>query len=195
MQILGLSTTEAVALAARPTAERPFVNNEIFDILLTNQWVVEDPNPVFGTYRSVQNPDIIIPAQLWALQVDQLTLRSVQDFRIPENEGALMEAFGTAWTYLMNVDRFDGPRGNVCSAPEFQFSGNGATAGGGDASTPPEAVEEPQGGQGLGFPTEDCGDLDQRVCEDGTCNEPYSPQLDGANIVCREPSADTPESA
>ena len=123
MQILGLSTTEAVALAARPTADRPLINNEIFDILLTNQWEVLDPNPITGTYQSVQNPEIVIPAQIWALQVDQLTLRSVRNFRIPENQGALMDAFSSGWTYLMNADRFDGPTGNVCDNISMDASG------------------------------------------------------------------------
>ena len=75
-----------------------------------------DADPITGTYRSVQNPDIVIGADLWALQTDQLTLRSVQEFAQDSNRDAFLAAFKSGWEYLMTADRFDGPRSNACDA-------------------------------------------------------------------------------
>lgn len=76
-------------------------------------------DPISGQYKSIENPDLVIPISTWVLLRDPETLFYVKEFA--DNPEALNAQLGKAWVYLMNADRFEGPVGNVCSAPEFQF--------------------------------------------------------------------------
>ena len=76
-------------------------------------------DPIDGEYRSVENPNIVIPVSVWVTLRDPETLFYVKEFAADVNK--LKIQLGKAWVYLMNADRFDGPRGNVCSGEQFQF--------------------------------------------------------------------------
>ena len=69
-----------------------------------------------------------IPVKTFVLLRDATTRYWVNVFA--EDAGALNEQLGSAWVYLMNADRFDGPDGNLCSGAEFQS----------DFSFPPFAI-------------------------------------------------------
>ena len=115
---MGLTPSQYVALAARPTTDSPTFSNSIFQKLLDNKWEpvlignATAVDPVEGEYR-VAGGEETVQVGVWVLLRDAKFRRYVRQFA--ESEGALKEAFASAWTYLMNADRFKGPNGNVCA--------------------------------------------------------------------------------
>lgn len=56
-----------------------------------------------------------MPVLKWALVTDGDLRAHVELFA--RDDAAFKAAFASAWTKLMNADRFDGPTANVCDAP------------------------------------------------------------------------------
>jgi catalase (peroxidase I) len=123
----GLTTSEIVALMGRPrspsqmyrmgyygswTMETGSLSNEYFVTLLNNMW---QPYTVPGSgakeYQAVGTSLFATPADL-GITWDTNTLAIAQDFA--SDSDLFMSEFVSAWTKLMNIDRFDGPTGNVC---------------------------------------------------------------------------------
>lgn len=118
---MGLSASQYVALAARPTATSPILSNSVFKTLVEHTWepvlAIEGDaiavDPLEGEYRAVGDSEVVVPVAQWVLLRDAELRFHVREFA--ESEEALAKAFGSAWEYLMNADRFDGPARNVCS--------------------------------------------------------------------------------
>lgn len=70
-------------------------------------------DPLEGEYMSV-NGEHTISVATWVLLRDPDMAEAVKEFA--HDADKLDAELGSAWVYLMNADRFDGPTGNVCSA-------------------------------------------------------------------------------
>lgn len=75
-------------------------------------------DPYTGEYRA-KDGSLTIPVTTWVLLKDADLRKWVQEFAM--NPEKIYAELGSAWVYLMNADRFDGPTGNVCAGPEYQF--------------------------------------------------------------------------
>jgi len=129
--LLGLSSRELVALQARPrslaqqarlgyqgtwaSTSAGIVSNLYFKLLLNNTWVNETLSNGYVQYRSVQSPSIVMMPTDINLLYDSELLSIVQEFA--GEQQMFYRAFSAAWTRLMNIDRFQGPLGNVCNSP------------------------------------------------------------------------------
>jgi len=126
---LGLTDTEAVALMGKPRSASQMYrmgyygtwsynpaqfDNTYFISLLNETW---DPYTVprtgYEQYKARGKELYILETDI-GLRWDADTLAIVQDFA-SDNEYFLVE-FVSAWTKVMNSDRFDGPVGNLCEA-------------------------------------------------------------------------------
>ena len=87
------------------------VSSAFYNILLTNTWE-EVPGSGGEEYQSIETPGVYVLATDLGLVWDPEFKAQVVEYA-QDNELFLYE-FGMAWTALMNVDRFDGPTGNLC---------------------------------------------------------------------------------
>lgn len=87
------------------------VSNAYFKLLLTETWE-EVPGSDGAEYVSVDNPGVYVLATDLALVWDPEFKAQVVLYA-QDNDLFLYE-LGSAWTTLMNADRFDGPTGSVC---------------------------------------------------------------------------------
>ncbi|CAN0300043.1 unnamed protein product [Laminaria digitata] len=124
MKIMGLSVPQMVALAGRPRNKEHMillgysgsytdtvtVSNEFYNILLTNSW--EKVPGSDGECKAVGKEDV------YALDSDLAVVWDAE-FKAQvglyaENNDLFVKEFTSAWTTLMNADRFDGSTGTVC---------------------------------------------------------------------------------
>jgi catalase (peroxidase I) len=125
--LIGLTDREYVALQARLRSPMqmkrigysgswtmtPYVlSNEYFTTLLSQTWVQEMSPRGLVQYRSESSFIYMTPLDL-GIKWDTTYLAIAQDFAA-DNDMFLME-FASAWTKVMNIDRFDGPTGNLCN--------------------------------------------------------------------------------
>ena len=125
MLVKGLTPTEYVALvggrvysetiASNFTAKNS-LSNELFVNLTSNE--ATDAAPIELAF--LEDPD-------FATIVKQFSA----------DKKAFKEAFAAAWTKMMNADRFDGPLGNVCTAPSDADAGD--APGTGDVRSPQDS--------------------------------------------------------
>lgn len=85
--------------------------NDFYNTLLTETWE-EVPGMGGKEYQAVGKSGV------YALDTD-LALVWDPEFKaqselFAQSNELFLEEFGSAWTALMNADRFDGPTGNVC---------------------------------------------------------------------------------
>jgi catalase (peroxidase I) len=126
---IGLTDLEAVALAGRPrsgaqmnrmgyfgswnTGQAAVLSNQFFITLLNETW---DPFTVpgsgFSEYKARGKEIYILPSDI-ALRWDANTLAIAQDFA--SDNTLFLSTFATAWTKVVNIDRFDGPVNNICN--------------------------------------------------------------------------------
>lgn len=93
------------------TVTNAALSNEFFKILLVNTW--EEVEGSDGEeYEAVDNPGVYVLATDLALVWDPEF--KAQSVKYAEDNELFLKEFGSAWTALMNADRFDGPTGNVC---------------------------------------------------------------------------------
>ncbi|CAM9581686.1 unnamed protein product [Hapterophycus canaliculatus] len=128
MKIVGLSVAQMVALAARPrsashmvdnlgfsgsytTTSPAVLSNEYYNILLTETWE-EVPGSDGAEYQAVGKSDVFALATDLALIWDPEF--KAQSFMYATDNDLFLKEFSSAWTTLMNADRYDGPTGNVC---------------------------------------------------------------------------------
>lgn len=131
MKIMGLSVPQMVALAARPrspsqmirlgfsgsyTEDPTTVSNAFFKILLTETWE-EVPGSGGAEYEAVDSPGVYALATDLALVWDGEF--KAQSVKYAENNYLFLDEFASAWTAVMNADRFDGPTGNVCGKGRY----------------------------------------------------------------------------
>lgn len=81
--MIGLSVSQFVALAARPTATSPTLSTSIFKTLVDNTWepVLEGDaiavDPLEGEYCAVSDAAVVVPVARWVLLRDaELRFRS-----------------------------------------------------------------------------------------------------------------------
>ena len=126
MKIMGLSLSHFVALAGRPrspshmvqlgysgsyTEDSTSVSNAFYNILLTETWQ-EVEGSGGAEYQAAGNPGVYVLATDLALVWDPVF--KAQVVRYAENNELFLDEFASAWTTLMNADRFDGPFNNLC---------------------------------------------------------------------------------
>lgn len=79
--------------------------------MLTETW--EEVDGMDGTeYQAVDKSGVYVLATDLALVWDPEF--KAQSILYAQDNDYFLEQFGSAWTALMNADRFDGPTGNVC---------------------------------------------------------------------------------
>ena len=126
MKISGLSLPHFVALAGRPrspvhmnslgysgsyTEDPTTVSNAFYNILLTETW--EEVEESGGAeYQAVGNPGVYALATDLALVWDPVFKAQVVIYA--QNNDLFLDDFASAWTTLMNADRFNGPFDNLC---------------------------------------------------------------------------------
>ena len=117
MSILGLTTRQGVALAGLPSGTDE-LDNSYFIELMEAYDAKNDPvttvldNSFFEGIIGTKRTSLFASAGLELLNDDEF--RSIVSL-YAANEDEFLSELASAWTYLMNADRFDGPRGNVCS--------------------------------------------------------------------------------
>ena len=104
----GLTLMEGVALLARPTDRYPKIGS-LFGAMLNNFFTGPNADGFFTPTSGNINP---VTAQEYALFQDRGLLTIME--KLYDNPAHLKSVLATAWTKLMNNDRFDGPTGNVC---------------------------------------------------------------------------------
>jgi len=124
---IGLTDVEAVALMGKPRSASQMyrlgyygtwswnpqtLDNSYFVTLVSETWD-EFVVPVTGNkeYKARGKELYILPMDI-SLRWDANTLAIAQDFASDNNY--FMAQFIAAWTKVMNIDRFDGPFGNLC---------------------------------------------------------------------------------
>ena len=127
MKIMGLSVPQFVALAARPrspsqmvrlgysgsyTKDPTTVSNAFHKIMLTETWE-EVEGSGHTEYQAVGKPGVYAMSTDLALIWDPVL--KAQMVLYAENDKLFLKEFASAWTTLMNADRFDGPFDTVCS--------------------------------------------------------------------------------
>ena len=126
MNISGLSLPHFVALAGRPrspsqmvrlnysgsyTEDPTTVSNAFYNILLNETWEeVEDSGG--AEYEAEGKTGVYVLATDLALVRDSDFKAQVVLYA--ENNELFLNDFASAWTTLMNADRFDGPFDNLC---------------------------------------------------------------------------------
>jgi len=130
IMLMGLSNHEAVALAARLrspsqlarsgyngsyTTNPTMLSNTYFIELLSENWM---PSYVGGNGQmqyKAQGKDLYMLPRDMVNKWDTTFLAISQEFAA--NNTIFMEVFARGWTRLMNMDRFNGPTGNLCEVP------------------------------------------------------------------------------
>lgn len=126
MKIMGLSVSQMVALAGRPrspsqmirlgfsgsyTADPVTVSNTFFKILLKETWK-EVRGSRGAEYEAVGNPGVYALTDDLALIWDPEF--KAQAIKFAGDNDDFLKELASAWTTVMNADRFDGPTANAC---------------------------------------------------------------------------------
>jgi len=126
-QQVGLSDREIVALSARLRSPGQMMrsgfygtwtqtgvgslSNQYFITLLTETWVAFTTPGGELEYKAEGKELYMTPSDL-NLKWDSTYLAIAQEYA--SDNTLFLKEFRSAWTHLMNKDRFDGPTGNVC---------------------------------------------------------------------------------
>ncbi|KAG5184208.1 heme peroxidase [Tribonema minus] len=129
MQVMGLTPIEAVALSGRlrspeqvalmggpgSYSDGTALDNTYFSMLLNEMWEPVDgvATTALGQYYRAASQEAFVTTSDLALIWDPLFKPIVEAYAT--NREFFQEQFAAAWTKFMNADRFDGPRGNVCT--------------------------------------------------------------------------------
>lgn len=126
MKVMGLSVPQFVALAGRPrspsqmvwlgyggsyTQDPTTVSNAFYKILLSERWE-KVPGSGGAEYQAVGKPGV------YALATDLVFVWDnefkAQSVVYAGDNDLYLQELASAWTALMNADRFDGPLHNLC---------------------------------------------------------------------------------
>merc|ERR1719411_58344 len=157
--LLGMSKEEmtallgGVALGSIPaglgggqrTDDTQMLSNQYYTNLIGNQWGNDGRVYYAKTANVFSGLTIRVMTRTDILLISSAEFRSVvNDFA--GDQSKFLQTLATAWTKLMNADRFDGPLGNVCDK-----SGSGTASG-----APSGTSGEPASGTGSAdIPTQD----------------------------------------
>jgi len=95
-----------------PRSPTKFVSNKYFVTLLNEVWVPENSPSGLKQFKAASKDLYMTPADLNLLW-DPRFYALVQDFA--SDSKLFLREFSAAWVKLMNIDRFNGPTGNVCN--------------------------------------------------------------------------------
>jgi catalase (peroxidase I) len=126
----GLTAREMVVLSARPrslvhqgrlgytpktwSTDASKLSNEYFQVLLSEKWEnVTSPSGLFE-YKAA-GKDLYMVQTDMNIRYESDWLALVQEYAASND--LFLTDFSKAWTKLMNIDRFNGPTGNVCNPP------------------------------------------------------------------------------
>jgi len=80
---------------------------------LNNTWQLQTSSAGLNEYTATGVNGVYMTPQDVALIWDSEYLAIVQEYA--SNNSLFLQDFGSAWTTLVNIDRFDGPTGNLCA--------------------------------------------------------------------------------
>jgi catalase (peroxidase I) len=128
MRVMGLTPREMVALSARlrsPTQQQRLgytaktwttnpgvLSNQYFKTLLLEDWQKVVSGAGKEEYKAVGKTLYMMPSDL-VLKWDAEFAAIAQEYASDNTE--FKKAFASAWTKVMNADRFKGPDGNMCA--------------------------------------------------------------------------------
>ena len=143
--LLGLSTRQMAALYGRLrspsfqtrtgfanatyTCNPARLSNDYFNTLLDDAWVAYGNTTAEATqlqYRGkagAANADRFMLASDLAVKYDPVFATAAQE--LAADNDLFLDEFKSAWTTLMNADRFDGPDGNLCASSAEPCTGAG----------------------------------------------------------------------
>ncbi|KAG2448406.1 hypothetical protein HYH02_006298 [Chlamydomonas schloesseri] len=154
-RVMGLSMREAVALAARPrspsqqrrlgysgswTHTPSHLSNQYFKVLLDETWLRTNSSEGLEEFAAAGGTGLFMTPTDLAIKWDAEMLAIAQEFATDNK--AFLQTFASAWSGLMNADRFDGPDGNVCE----DDAGSGGTLAAAAASATEAGVKAAEAG-------------------------------------------------
>jgi len=126
-ELLGLNDSELVALMAAPrsgallmknglegttyTSAPNVLSNSFFTTLKAETWQAYNATSGYMQYKAAGKSLYILSNDFVLL--NDTSFKAVVDWFSADNN-AFLNNFVQVWTKLMNIDRFDGPTGNVC---------------------------------------------------------------------------------
>jgi catalase/peroxidase HPI len=130
-KVMGFTPREYIALAGRPrsptymegrgysgswTSNPSVLNNDYYSVLLGNDWTTDgkpqaDSSHVLQEFATTAG-NVFVTGEDIAFKYDYVYKSIAMDYI--HNADAWKEDFVSAWTKLMDIDRFDGPTGNLC---------------------------------------------------------------------------------
>jgi len=140
--LLGLNDTEYVALYARlPSATLQTLNglegtwtttptvlsNQYFSTLKAETWTSYNVSGSGLTQYKASGKNLYITVNDYNLLSDTGYMAVVNTFASDNN--AFLNNFRAVWTKIMNVDRYDGPTGNVCWNTSIALPGSTGSSG------------------------------------------------------------------
>ena len=126
LKVQGLTPAEGVALAARLrspaqqkllgysgswTSNPSQLSNEYFKVLLSNEWKPVKSASGLPEFKADGKALYLTPSDLAIKNVPELN--AIAKGYAADN-AAFLKAFASAWTKVMNADRFKGPAGSAC---------------------------------------------------------------------------------
>jgi catalase (peroxidase I) len=127
-QLIGLTDREIVALSGRLRSPGQMLrtgyfgtygqvnvlSNNYFKTLMSETWVsFIIPGSGVLEYTSTSHDQLFMTPFDLNLRWDATYLSIVEEFA--SDNDLFLQEFSAAWVKLMNIDRFDGPTGNVCN--------------------------------------------------------------------------------
>merc|ERR1711874_743168 len=94
------------------SGENVKLSNVFFTTLLTEDWEEYTAPDGRSLYKAVGNDELFMFKSDVMFKYDAVLEAIAQDYA-SDNELFLTD-FAAAWTKLSNIDRFDGPTGNLC---------------------------------------------------------------------------------
>jgi catalase (peroxidase I) len=111
------------------TTSSTLLSNAYFSTLLNNTWQLQTSASGLNEYAA---SGVYMTPHDVALIWDAEYLAIVQEYA--SNNTLFLQDFASTWTTLMNIDRFDGPTGNLCNnITAITAGGGGGGSGGGGA--------------------------------------------------------------
>jgi catalase-peroxidase len=125
--VSGLTARQWVVLQGRPRSaadqmsigysgsynDTSALSNSFFNVLLKNTWAMQMSSSNKVEYKATGATAYVTPQDI-ALIYNPIYLAIVQEYAA--NNTLFLEDFAATWTALVNMDRFSGPTGNLCSA-------------------------------------------------------------------------------
>jgi len=139
--LMGFNDTEIAALSAlphsnfllmmngfdptTPTPAPTMVSNQYFNTLKSSTWQAYNTSSGYMQFKSSGTPSVNILMNDYNL-INDTSYTQLVGWLSADNNAFLLN-FRSAWTKLMNIDRFSGPTGNMCWNTSLPIGPTGTT--------------------------------------------------------------------